>query len=293
MFARLHQRIARDRAPGPSHELAQIREQLAGQQREIAALQERAVRAEGVLRAVASEEPRNRRRLERARSGPSYEEPFTAPDPLVTVCIPTFDRIELLVERSLPSVLAQTHANLEVLVVGDAAPPAVEQAVAALGDPRVRYENLTHRVGHTDAHGHWLAGSSQARNLGYARARGLWIADFDDDDELRPTAIERVLAMARKRRLEVVYGRHRTLMPDGSEREIGVFPPQLAQYAAQGGLVHRDLRFFAREHVAAAYGEPADWERLSRMLRAGVRIGMLDEIVADLYPGQAWGRPTG
>src|ERR671915_1863409 len=75
-----------------------------------------------VLRAIVSEEPANRRRLDQLRTEPAYALPFEDPDPLVTVCVPTYDRVRLLTERALPSVLAQTHARLEVLVVGDASP---------------------------------------------------------------------------------------------------------------------------------------------------------------------------
>ena len=38
---------------------------------------------------------------------------------LVSVPIATYDRIEVLIERTLPALLAQTYSNLEVIVVGD------------------------------------------------------------------------------------------------------------------------------------------------------------------------------
>ena len=242
----------------------------------------RAARAHAAdaLRTAVVDEPGGRRRVERARLAPDYEEAFADGKPLVSICIPTFDRIELLTERSLPSVLGQTYANLEVIVIGDAAPPEVERAVLALGDPRVRYLNLTHRIDYGSAQRNWEAGSVQARNLGYAEARGAWISDFDDDDVLLPTAIERVIAHARTHRLEAVFGRQRWITPEGQVLEIGTFPPALGQFSWQGGVIHGALRHFAREHAAAVFGIPNDWERAERMLRAGVRFGMLDEITA-------------
>ncbi len=244
----------------------------------------------GVLHAISSEEARNRRHLEHARTQPSYALAYSDPDPLVTICIPTFDRTRLLIERALPSVLAQTHRNIEVLVIGDAAPPATVTALARIGDSRIRFLNLTHRIDYGSPERNWCAGSVQARNLGYAEARGTWTADFDDDDILHPTAIQRGLVFAREHGLESVYGRVRAHLPDGTSTEIGAFPPTLGQFTCQGGLIHGDLNFFAREHVAAAYRTPNDWERAQRMLRAGVRFGMLDEIVADIYPSNLWGR---
>jgi hypothetical protein len=44
----------------------------------------------------------------------------------------------------------------------------VAAAIDALGDPRVRLVNLTHRHAATDAERHWLVGSVPARNTGYA-----------------------------------------------------------------------------------------------------------------------------
>jgi len=39
-----------------------------------------------------------------------------------------------------------------------------------------------------------------------------------------------------------------------------------------------------REHVASALAEPGDWFRGERMLRAGVRIELLDRVTYDYYP---------
>src|SRR6266540_2088347 len=60
-----------------------------------------------VLQALYDDEPGNRRRLAELRARPEYEQPFVAPDPLVSVCIPTYDNAAGLANRSIPSVLAQ------------------------------------------------------------------------------------------------------------------------------------------------------------------------------------------
>jgi hypothetical protein len=245
-----------------------------------------------ILRAIVTEESATRRRLDELRTRPEYAAPFEDPDPLVTVCIPTYDRAELLTERALPSVLAQTYERLEVLVVGDASPPHVAAAVDALGDERIRFVNLTHRHASTDADRHWLVGSAPARNAGYALARGHWIVDFDDDDAMRPEAIERVLAKARTERLEVVYGKLEAHFADGRTEIIGRFPPTVHRFGWQGAVVHSGLRFIGREPVAAWFGHPVDWFRVETMMRVGVRLGMVDEILYDYYPARSWGSET-
>jgi O-antigen biosynthesis protein len=240
-----------------------------------------------MLRAIVAEDAENRRRLWRVRGDAAYERAFAEPDPLVSVAIPTRDRPELLAERTLPSVLAQTHDNLEVIVVGDHAGPEVAEAVASVGDPRVRYANLTQRhLASEDPRRHWLVASGMARNEAFRMARGDWLVAFDDDDVMRPRMVETLLAAARERRLEVSYGRLRTVLGDGSGFEMGDFPPRPEQFGWQGAVYHAGLRFFERELVAAALGMPGDWYLLERMLRAGVRFGMTAEVVCDYHPSQ-------
>src|SRR4029077_10090827 len=94
-------------------------------------------RVQPMLRAILDEEAQNRRRLFQLRASPFYQEAYSDPDPLVSIAVPTVGRLDALIDRALPSLLAQSHTNLEVLLVGDAAAPEVQQAVAALGDPRV------------------------------------------------------------------------------------------------------------------------------------------------------------
>jgi glycosyltransferase involved in cell wall biosynthesis len=226
----------------------------------------------------------NRERLRALRAQPSYAAAFEDPEPLVSVLIPTYDNTELLLERSLPSVLRQSYRRLEVIVVGHAAAPAVGRAVLALGDTRLRYVNLPYRIVEADPRTSWLTGSVAARNAGYELAGGAWIVDFDDDDSLRPRAIERGLALARERRLEFAYGGYECHLPDGRIETTVSFPPEPGRFATQGAVVHGGLGFFERTPAAGAFGVPNDWFRIEAMLSAGVRFGRHDEIVFDYYP---------
>lgn len=240
-----------------------------------------------VVRSLACDDPGNRRRLNALRADPDYAAAWDDADPLVTIAIPTRDRPELLAERALPSALAQSHENLEVIVVGDAAGLEVASVVEAAADDRVRFVNLTHRYERPDGE-RWMTAATLTRNEGYRLARGRWLVDLDDDDALRPDAVAKLLTHARAHRLEVAYGTLQEYLPSGPSREIGVFPPRLGEFGWQGAIVHAGLRFFEREHVAADLGLPGDWFRTERMLRAGVRIGHLEEVTADLYPSKAW-----
>jgi hypothetical protein len=243
-----------------------------------------------VLRAILDEESENRRRLYERRDGDRYAAAYDEARPLVSVTVATRDHAELLLGRALPSLLGQTHAELEILVVGDAAPPELGEAVAALGDDRVSYANLTQRVRvHEDPLRHWLVGSTMARNEAARRARGRWLLHFDDDDHLRPDAISSLLAKAREERAEVAYGGFEEHQPDGAPLRRLAFPPRSDCFGWQGALVHGELGFFERELVAAHLGMAGDEYLLERMLRAGVRFAMLDEVVWDYFPSTVWG----
>ncbi|MGZ4203179.1 MAG: glycosyltransferase family 2 protein [Thermoleophilaceae bacterium] len=240
-----------------------------------------------LLRALAAEDSENRRRLAALRASEVYERSFAEGDPLVSVTVATCGRPELLAERCLPSILAQTHENLEVVVVGDAVGDATAQAVAALADPRVRYSNLAQRYQAVeDPNRHWLVASTMARNEAMRLATGLWVVAFDDDDAMRADHVERLLRSARQERAEVSYGQVRLRWEDGERIDLGTFPPELAGFSWVGALYHAGLRFFEREHVAAHLGLPGDWYLCDRMLRAGVRFHMVEAVVADAYPSE-------
>jgi glycosyltransferase involved in cell wall biosynthesis len=238
---------------------------------------------------VLDDEAAVRHGLGAARAAPEYEAPFTESDPLVTVCIPTHTNYVQLLERSIPSVLDQDYRNIEVVVVGDAAPPETAAGIAQLNDPRVRYENLSVRGPYPDdPRERWLVAGTGPLNRALELARGAWIAVNNDDDALRPNHVSSLLALARDSRDEVVYGRLVQHAPDGSTKILGVFPPVLAGFGWQLALQHRAMRLFEFKLSAAMFGEPGDWDRARRMLRAGVRFSMIDEIVCDYYPSTLW-----
>jgi hypothetical protein len=297
----LSERVRRIETSLPSAELAPQLATIAAVLRELAADTSRTGadalatrqllegRVAPMLRVLVDEEAENRRRLFALRAAADYEAAYSDPDPLVSVTIATWRHTDALVQRALPSLLAQTHGNLELLVVGDAVGRDVAERVAALGDPRVSYANLTQRItGHADRDRHWLVSSTMARNEAARRARGRWLLHFDDDDHLRPNAIASLLELARAERAEVAYGGFDVHSLDGQVTETLCFPPQPTRFGWQGALLHGGLRFFERELIAAALELPGDIYMLERALRAGVRFAMLEEVVWDYFPSSAF-----
>lgn len=87
----------------------------------------------------------------------------------ISVIMPAFNR-EGVIETAIRSVLAQTHANFELIVVDDGSTDRTRDLVRAFTDPRIILVEGAH------------AGVSAARNLGLARATGEFVAYLDSDN---------------------------------------------------------------------------------------------------------------
>jgi glycosyltransferase involved in cell wall biosynthesis len=85
-----------------------------------------------------------------------------------------------LVLRAIYSVLQQTFADLELIVVVDGPDPETESALSSVQDSRLRLIVNSKNLG--------CAGS---RMVGVDAAAGEWVAFLDDDDEWLPTKLER------------------------------------------------------------------------------------------------------
>lgn len=101
----------------------------------------------------------------------------------VSVVIPLYNQAPYI-RRTLDSVLAQTHADFEAVVVDDGSTDGSADVVRRYQDPRVRL--LVQQN----------AGVSTARNRGVEETAAEWVAFLDADDEWQPTFLERVVALA-------------------------------------------------------------------------------------------------
>lgn len=102
--------------------------------------------------------------------------------PSVSVIIPTSNRSAAL-RRAVASVLAQTWADYELIVVDDGSREPIRPVVDAAADDRVQV--LAHAR---------CRGAAAARNAGIRASRGAFVAFLDDDDEWFPQKLERQLA---------------------------------------------------------------------------------------------------
>ncbi len=243
-----------------------------------------------ILLSLNDHEHWRRQRLREVRESVGYADAYSLEEPLISVVIPTYDNYELLRTRAIPSVLAQTYENFEIVIVGDAAGPQTEAAVAGFDDPRISYANLPYRGPYpADPARRWLVAGVPPYNEAVRLSTGRWIAPLDDDDAFRPMHLERLLMLARQERLELAYSQISCHVPGGSTTTIGRFPPEAEQFGVQSSLYNAALAdVFELELADAALGLPYDWGLCRRMMQAGVRVRMLDEETVDYYPSKLW-----
>jgi glycosyltransferase involved in cell wall biosynthesis len=165
-------------------------------------------------------------------------------EPEFSVVMPTHSRPQLLGE-AIHSVLAQTIADFELIVVDDASdPPACVPA-----DPRIRLVRLEENVGVTCA-----------RNIGIATARGRAVAFLDDDDRYTPMRLEFARRGLARAPLTICWARYmgepihnnRTLEGDVADTVLEEITPSLGQTA-----LRRDVMVWLDERWEAV--EDVDW----------------------------------
>jgi glycosyltransferase involved in cell wall biosynthesis len=128
--------------------------------------------------------------------------------PRVTVIIATYNWSAVLA-HSVASVLDQTFADFELLVVGDGCTDDSGDVVTALGDPRVHWHNLPENTGHQSA----------PNNEGIRMAEGDLIAYLGHDDLWLPNHLE-VLVNAIDGGAEIAHGMTLTVTPVGRPQTV-------------------------------------------------------------------------
>ncbi|WP_158650917.1 glycosyltransferase family 2 protein, partial [Acinetobacter indicus] len=100
--------------------------------------------------------------------------------PLVTVYIPTYNRLELL-QRAVKSVQEQTYHNLEIIIVDDCSTDGTHEYLEKVSkeDKRVRYFLKEKN-----------SGACVSRNIAIKNSKGEFITGLDDDDYFERNRIE-------------------------------------------------------------------------------------------------------
>ena len=197
---------------------------------------------------------------------------------MVSVIVPAYNRRETL-GATLDSLLAQTHAEWEAIVVDDGSADGTAALAEEYGhrDPRVRV--------HRQPNG----GVSRARNNGLALASAPWTFFLDADDWIVPDAFERLLAAAAADpTADAVFGGYVRVDDEGRElqRQLpehadDLFPlfARTCAISIHACLVKRDLL-----RRVGGFDESLvtceDWDLWQRIARVGGRFARIPDYIA-------------
>jgi glycosyltransferase involved in cell wall biosynthesis len=198
--------------------------------------------------------------------------------PLCSVITPTWQRHGLLLDRCIPSVLAQDCPAVEHVIVSDGYEPDLYPAMlerygAEIAAGRIRYDELYEHAG--ARWGHWC------RLRGIEVARSPYLAWLDDDNAFRPSHVSRLVTLL-DAGAQFAYSRVMFHAPSGTY-PVGGDPPCLGQVDTSGIANRKDL------HEVATWRDEGqqtiEWDLVERWIAAGATWAFDEEITADYYFG--------
>lgn len=164
--------------------------------------------------------------------------------PLISVIVPVYNIITLL-PRCVESICAQTYRKLEILLVDDGS----TDGTGALCDSLASQDERI-RVFHKEN-----GGSSSARNLGIANAKGEYLGFVDSDDYIEPDMYEKLAGvLVEKKGKMAQIGRDEIAESGQRLPDICIPPKELTCYSSEAFLkellLHRGDSSFCTKLVA-------------------------------------------
>lgn len=193
----------------------------------------------------------------------------------VSVVTPTWGRRDVLLERCIPSVQAQTYPDVEHVVVVDG--PDLDMAAAledagAWWERPVTWDVLPEHDGNA-RWGHW------ARLRGLELATGDYIAYLDDDNAFRPNHLETVIAAMEDQQADFGYS-VALFQGRGQPYPVGTQPPSYGQIDTSI-IVHR--RSLLERGTWEQSMPTIDWDLVERWLSAGAKWAWVPFVTVDYY----------
>ncbi|WP_246696293.1 glycosyltransferase family 2 protein [Mesorhizobium sp. SARCC-RB16n] len=211
--------------------------------------------------------------------------------PLVSVVIATHNRPAAL-RQTLRSVLRQTLQDFEILVIGDACRPDTAAVIAEFADPRIAYVDLPVNFGE----------QSGPNNIGFARARGRFVALLNHDDLWFPDHLAATTGWIDATGADVVIARGAIIEPvlmkgDALKTSIygmgkdGFYDPVVTAGYGSAQVVRRaSLGWLGPWRIASECSCESSQDWLFRAWRKGAVIATMPHLtVLSIFSGQRSG----
>ncbi len=208
-----------------------------------------------------------------------------ATGPRVSVITPAFNAGRYLAQ-AIESILGQTFADFEFIVVDDASTDDTPDILASYSDPRLRVvRNVTNQ------------GIVRTRNRGLAMARGEFVCPFDADDVAMPTKLAKQIAFMNEHPEIVLLGTATRYLEFGEIRpgkRVRNTAPIVMRWLMHLGnpLGHSTVMYRASavralvQPMDEAFRYAEDYEFFHRLMREG-EVGFLNEplVLYRRHPG--------
>lgn len=207
------------------------------------------------------------------RDSAEYQAVYGKAEPLVSICVATYNRSALLLERSVASILGQSYTNLELIVVGDCCTDDTVERMQGVSDSRLRFYNLPERGRYPeDRLSRWMVAGTTPINFALAQARGDFITHLDDDDAYLPDRLERLVAFIQKTRSDLVWHPYYNETKSGKWEVRPANEFRMGQVTTSSIFYHRWFRRLPWDILAYKYREPGDWNRLRKIKFLDARV---------------------
>ena len=205
--------------------------------------------------------------------------------PKVSVILTTFNRAELFLPRAIKSVLDQTVADFELIIIDDASTDETPAIVKAFQkqDKRIKYLRNKENFG----------SDTRGKNKGLMASKGKYIAYLDDDNEWHPYHLEKLVKkLDDVPSLDLVYC-DMWILDDSRpewEGQMGITMPKFDGqfllnrcYIDTSEVVHRRDLAFAVGGFDERLKKFIDWNMWVRMMKWGAKMQRLPIVATNYY----------
>lgn len=213
-----------------------------------------------------------------ASSTVEYQRIYELEQPLVTICIPTYNRADSLLNLSLKSAVQQTYTRLEIIVIGDCCTDHTEDVIREFNDPRIIFENRAARGEYPEeTYQRWLVAGSIPTNRALELATGHFITHLDDDDEFTKDRIEKLVNFAKETRADLIYHPFYYQVVPEQWSLNDAEPLMCAKITTSSMFYHQWLKCIPWDPQSYLLNEPGDWNKVRRMLELGIKTARYSE----------------